>query len=122
MQVLASAAATITPQSPWTAGFRPHLVTRARVQVVAAFVEFPIHTPAVRDSEPGHLEAFLLAMVYIGQFHATMIARPDLNADGEQHRAQGQGCDWGRRRSQYFGAQIQDTPQHSAATPNEGND
>ena len=92
------------------------------MQVVAAFVEFSIHTPAVRDSEPGHLEAFLLVMVYIGQFHATMIARPDLNADGEQRRAQGQDCDWVDAGHNTLEHKIQDTPQHSAATPNEGND
>ena len=114
MQVRASTTATIKPQ--------PHLVTRARVQVVAAFAEFPVHTPAVRDSEPGHLEAFLLVMVYIGQFHATMIARLDLNADGEQRRAQGQDCDWVGTGHNTLEHKSKLPHQHSAATPNEGND
>ena len=77
-------------ESPCTAGVCPHVVTDARMQLAAVFVEIPIHTPAVRDSEAGQFEAFLLAQVNIGEFRVTMIARLDLDANGEQRRAQAQ--------------------------------
>ena len=69
----ANTSATLKQQRPWTPAFRPHLVTDARMQLAAVFVDFPIQTPAVRDSEAGHLEAFLSVMVYFRRFHAFLL-------------------------------------------------
>ena len=69
------------------------------MQLGAVFVEFPIHTPAVRDSEAGQLEAFLCVQVNIGQLHVTATAILNLDANGEQRISEAQ--DFGRVRTGY---------------------
>ena len=51
MQVWASASAAIEEQLPFATAFGSHIVTDSRTQEDALLIEFPIHTPAVRDGE-----------------------------------------------------------------------